>query len=71
MGMSFPEWEDRLSPFQTFHRGTDASGNEGQFSIEVMEDVVEVFHFPDHQIKDIDPKLKTDLEDVLKKATDG
>ena len=37
----------------------------GDFTKEFDKDQVEVFHFPDHQLKGMDDKLKKDLEHVL------
>jgi len=44
-------------------------GDAGEFTTELDEDKVEVFHFPEHQLAKIDPALKKDLSQVIAIAT--
>ncbi len=45
-----------------------AVGNAGQFTTEQVDDQLEVFHFPNHQIKGLDPARAKDLKDMLVSA---
>lgn len=45
------------------------AGDAGEFTTELNEDRVEVFHFPDHPFVGMDPGLKKDLMEVLAIAT--
>jgi len=40
-------------------------GDGGEFTTVLNEDRIEVFHFPDHQIGEMDPILKKDLMELL------
>ena len=46
-----------------------AAGDAGQFTTELKDDKVEVFHFPNHEIKGLDPALDKDLKEVISIAT--
>ncbi|HUF61213.1 MAG TPA: hypothetical protein VMN36_03990 [Verrucomicrobiales bacterium] len=46
-----------------------AAGDAGEFMTELDEDRVEVFHFPDHEISEMDPALEKDLLEVIAIAT--
>ena len=41
------------------------SDDDGEFTTELNEDRVEVFHFPDHDMSKMEAKLKKDLSEVI------
>ena len=45
------------------------AGDAGEFTTELNDDVVAVYHFPDHKITGMPPHLLEDLRTVITKAT--
>lgn len=47
------------------------AGDAGEITTELDEDRVEVFHFPDHQITEMDLEFRKDLMEILAIASHG
>ena len=51
--------------FRHFTVARKAAGDAGEFTTELNEDRVEVFHFPDHDLSKMNPELRKDLTEVI------
>lgn len=51
--------------FRHFTVTRKAAGDAGEFTTELDEDRVEVFHFPDHDLSKLEPGLRKDLSEVI------
>lgn len=57
--------------FRRFIVTRKAAGDVGEFTTELDEDRVEVFHFPDHDLAKLDEGLRKDLSEVIAIARQG
>ena len=57
--------------FRHFIVTRKAAGDAGEFTTELEEDRVEVFHFPDHDLSKLDAEMRKDLSEVIAIAKQG
>jgi hypothetical protein len=51
--------------YRHFTVARKSAGDAGEFTTELNEDRVEVFHFPDHVLSKLEPELRKDLSEVI------